>query len=388
MPNFPNTDEDEDNIMAALKQSDRVTSVSLIVTNSLLEKLSAVERPFSELEELVLRSRDSVPLTLPSAFRWGLRLHTLHLARAAIPTLLELLSPCTGLVDLQLHQIGYFSPDALATALSKMTHLQLLSLHFLSFTLPRNYHGLPESSERVVLLSLTCFKYRGTSNYLDGFLARIDAPRLRDIDIRFFSQPKMVAFHLARFINRIETQKSYRQADILSSEHAISISFTQPEAPLRFELHISCNLLARQLSSMAQIGIGLSSVLLSVEDLCISVTRTKGGQDDSDREEWLNLTRPFIGTKWVHIVGEHSTNLVFALQHSQIRGETVLPSLCKFCIREPVPRYAPLRDAVASFIHSRWRLGHTIVLEYKGLWINERHGTGTAFVQCPFFMTY
>ena len=389
VPSLPTT-EDEDSIMAALKQSDRVTSVSLIVTNSLLEKLSAVERPFSELEELVLRSRDSVPLTLPSAFRWGLRIRTLHLTRAAIPTLPQLLTPCTGLVDLQLRQIpkiGYFSPEALATALSKMTHLRLLSLHFLSFTFPRNYRGLPQSGERAVLFSLTCFKYRGNSKYLDSLLARIDAPCLRDIDIRFFSQPKMVTFHLARFINRIETQKSHRQADILSSEHAISISFTQPKVPLRLELHISCNLLARQLSSMAQICIGLSSFLLSVEDLCISVTRTKSGQDDSDREEWLKLTRPFIGTKWVHIVGEHSINLVLALQHSQIRGETILPALCKFCIREPEPRYEPLRDAVASFIHSRRCLNHIIVLEYKGLWINECHGTGTAFVQCPFFMT-
>ena len=382
MPNFPNT-EDEDNIMAALKQSDRVTSVSLIVTKSLLEKLSAVERPFSELEELVLRSRDSVPLILPSAFRWGLRLRTLHLTRAAIPTLQELLTPCTGLVDLRLHQIpkiGYFPPEALATALSKMTHLRLLSLHFLSFTFPRNYRGLRESCERVVLLSLTSFKYRGTSKYLDSFLARIDAPRLRDIDIRFFSQPQMVAFHLARFINRIETQKSHRQTDILSSEHAISISFTQPEVPLRLELHISCNLLARQLSSMAQICIGLSSFLLNVEDLCISVTRTISGQDDSDREEWLNLTRPFIGTKWVHVVGEHSTNLMLALRHSQIRRETVLPSLCKLSIREPEPRCAPSRDAVVSFMHSRRRLGHIIALEYERSWITERRGTGTAFV--------
>ena len=125
--------------MAALKQSDRVISISLIVTNSLLEKLSAIERPFSELEELVLRSRDSVPLTLPSAFRWGLRLRILHLTRAIIPALPELLSPCTDLVDLQLHKIpnlGYFSPDAIANALSGMTHLRLLSLRFLSSTLP------------------------------------------------------------------------------------------------------------------------------------------------------------------------------------------------------------------------------------------------------------
>ena len=379
--------EDEDDIVAALMQSNRVSSISLTVTNSLLEKLSAIERPFSELEELVL-SRDSVPLTLPSAFRWGVRLRTLHLTRAAIPILPELLSPCTGLVDLQLHKIpkiGYFSPDAFATALSKMTHLRLLSLHFLSFTLPRNYRGLPpQSGEQVALLSLTCLKYRGTSEYLDSFVARIDAPRLRDIDIRFFSQPTMVALQLSRIIHRIETLKSHRRADILSSEHAITISLTQPEAPLRLELQISCKPLTRQLSHMAQICIGLSSFLLGVEHLCISVTRAKSKRDDSDREEWLKLTRPFLGTKWVDVAGEHSTNLVLALQHSQIRGETVLPALCKLCLRVPQPRYAPLRDAVVSFLRSRRLSGHIIAMEYERSWINERRGRGTAFVQALF----
>ena len=197
--------------MAALMQSDRVGSINIIVANSLLEKSSVIERLFSELEELVLsRDRDtvSVPLTFPSAFQWDSHLRTLHLTRAAIPLFPELLSPCTGLVDLQLHKIpkiGYFSPNAVANALSG-THLRLLSLHFLSFTLPRNYRGLPpQSGERVILLSLTCFKSRGTSEYLDSFVARIDAPRLKDIDIRFFSQPTMVALQLSRFINHIET---------------------------------------------------------------------------------------------------------------------------------------------------------------------------------------
>ena len=372
--------EDEDDIMAALMQSDRVSSISLTVTNSLLEKLSAIEKPFSELEELVL-SRDGVPLTLPSAFRWGVRLRTLHLTRAAIPILPDLLSPCTGLVDLQLHKIpklGYFSPDAFATALSEMTHLRSLSLHFLFFALPRNDHvSLLQSGEQVFLPALTCLKYRGTSKYLDKFVTRTDAPRLRDIDIRFFGRTTMVALQLSRFINRIETLESHLQANIVSSENAISISFTQPEAPLRLELQISCKLLARQLSYMVQICIGLSSFLRGVEDLCISVTRTNNGQDHGGHEEWLKLTRPFIGTKWVHVVGEHSTKFVLALQYAHA---SMLPALCKLRIREPEPRYAPLRDVAASFMHSRWRLGHIIALEYDRLWVNERHGTGTAFV--------
>ena len=382
--------EDEDNIMAALKQSDRVSSISLIVTNSLLEKLSAIESPFSELEDLVLQSRDRVLLTLPSTFRWGSRLRTLHLTRVAIPALPELLSPSAGLVDLQLHNIpnlGYFPPDTFANALSGMTHLRSLSLHFLSFALPRNHDDLPtQSGELVVLPALTCLKYRGTSKYLDSFVARIDVPRLGEIDINFFGQPTMHASHLARFINRIEMQGSYRQADITSSERAISISLTQPGVPSRLELQISCKLLARQLSHMAQICNGLSASLLGVEDLRICVTRPTSGQDDSDREEWLELTRPFRGTKWFHVAGEHSTNFVLALQHPEMRSyrrETVLPVLYKLCVRVPEPRYAPLRDAVVSFIHSRRLSGHIIGVEYERSCINELRGTGTAFLQCP-----
>jgi hypothetical protein len=241
VPSLPAT-EGEDNIMAALKQSDRVCSISLIITNSLLEKLAAIERPLSELEELVLLSRDSMPLTIPSAFQWGLRLRTLHLTRAAIPTLLELLSLSKGLVDLQLHEIfelGCFSPDAFVDALSAMTQLRSLSLslHFLSFALPQNIVRLPpQSGKRVILPALTCLKYRGTTEHLDSVVARIDAPRLGDINIGFFSQPSKNASHLAGFINRTEMQKSHCRADILASEHAASISFTQPESPSRLEL--------------------------------------------------------------------------------------------------------------------------------------------------------
>jgi hypothetical protein len=61
----PPPPEDDGNIIAALRQHDRVSSISLTVTSSLVEKLSAISRPFSELEELVLLSQDNVQLTPP-----------------------------------------------------------------------------------------------------------------------------------------------------------------------------------------------------------------------------------------------------------------------------------------------------------------------------------
>ena len=225
----PPTPEDEDNVMAALEHTDRICSISFTVSSSLLNKLSTISKPFLELEDLVLLSKDNSQLALPSSFWWGHRLRTLHSTRVAFASLPQLLLPSQNLVDIQLHEIpsvGYFSPEAFANALCGMTQLQTLSLHFLSLPPRRKYPTLPRSpGDRVVLPVLTHFKYRGISKYLDILVARIDAPRLRDIDIRFFSQPTLDASQLGGFINHIELWSPHR-VDILSSGGVISITFS------------------------------------------------------------------------------------------------------------------------------------------------------------------
>ncbi len=366
---FPNLDppapEDDDNIIAALKQSGRVSSIGLTVTSCLLEKLSAISEPFSELEELTLLSRDNVQLTLPSAFRWGPRLRTLHSTRIAFPSLPQLLSPSQDLVDLQLHEIpsdGYFYPEAFADALSGMTQLQTLSLHFLSLPPRRNYLGLPPpSGERSVLPALTCLKYRGTSKYLDNLVARIDAPHLGDIDITFFNQPTMDASQFGRLIDRIEMLRSQFRADVLTSERAISISFTQPNAPTRLELRISCEQFDWQLSSMAQICNYFSPFLFRVEVLGIKTAQPPIGQDDVDSEQWLELVRAFSGTKDFRVAGVHATDILRALRRAN-RGHTtdttVLPALRKLKTRMPL--VGPLWDAAKSFVTSRQLSGRPV----------------------------
>ena len=200
----PPAPEDEENIMATLEQSDRVGSIRLSVKRTLLKHLSAISEPFPNLEELALQSRANVQVTLPSAFRWGPRLRTLYLSGFPFPALLQHLSLSTSLVDLRLHEIhsvGYFSPEAFANALSQLAHLETLSLHFITLPSRRNFVSLsPDPSRRVALPALACLKYRGTSMYLDRFVARIDAPRLVEIGITFFGQPTMDASHLGQFI--------------------------------------------------------------------------------------------------------------------------------------------------------------------------------------------
>jgi hypothetical protein len=313
----PPTPEDEDNIIAALKYCDRVSFMNLVITNSLLDKLSAIKIPLSGLEDLVVRSLGTTRLNSPSTLRWGTRLRKLHSTRVAFSALPELLSPCTGLIDLQLHEIpnvGYFSPEAFANALSGIAQLETLSLHFLSFPPRRNHLNIPpQPGGRVVLPSLTHLKYRGTSKYLDSFVARIDAPRLGDINITFFSQLTMDASQLGRFIARIEMQSSFSQAEVQFSELAISITFTRPSAPTRLELRISCKQFDWQLSSIAQICDHLSPLTFRVEGLRIKAIQLPTGQVDTDREQWLKLFHSFRGVKDIHTEDERVIEGLFSL---------------------------------------------------------------------------
>jgi hypothetical protein len=251
---------DDDNIIAALKQSSRVCSISLTVTSSLLKKLSKITEPFLELEELTLLSSDDIQLTFPSTFRCGPRLRALHSTRISFPSLPQLLSPSHALVDLQLHKIRsrYCSPEAITNSLSGMTQLRSLSLS-LSFSTRRNYHDSPpQAEERVVLSALTFLKYQGTGNYLDSLVARIDAPHLQDIDIIFFRQPTMDTLQLGRFIQRIEMQRSFSQAAVHSSEQDISISLMDSSTSTPLRLRISGEQSYGQLSSWLNFVTNLS----------------------------------------------------------------------------------------------------------------------------------
>jgi hypothetical protein len=365
--------EDDDNIIASLKQSGRVSSIRLTVTSSLIKKLPTVTEPLSGLEQLVLLSQDNVQLTLPSAFRWGgSRLHTLRSTRVAIPSFPRLLTPCRDLADLQLHEIpsaGYFPPEAFANALSGVTHLRILSLHFLSFPSRRKYLALPLPSEECIILPfLTRFKYRGTSKYLDSFVARIDAPRLGDIDITIFSQPTMDAYQLGRFIERIEMPTSCSRADVQISSHDISITFPNQGTAGPLQLQIPCKRLDWKLSSMAQICNQFSPFLFRVEDLRISSTHPPHAEDDMAGEQWLELIRAFRGAKdfhvQVHVPDLHVTDILCALCSADEghTTETVLPNLHNLRVHKCIRVDIPLWDATESFSALRLLSGHPVKL--------------------------
>ena len=368
IPNLdPPTPGDDDNIIAALKQSGRVSSITLTVTRSLLGKLSVLSEPFSELEEVALLSRDNMQLTLPSSFRWGHRLRTLHLTGIAFPSFPQLLLPSQDLVDIQLHEIpstGYFPPETFANALAGMTQLRSLTFHLLSFPRRRSFLGLPPPPEEHILLpALTYLNYRGSSKYLDSFVARIDAPRLGEINITFFSQPTMDAPQLGRFIERIEMQTPISRGEVQTSEHAISISFTDSSTSTPLRLQISCKQLDWQLSCMAQVCDQFSPFLFRVNSVEIYATEPSSGYDDADDEQWLELVRSFGGARDFSVAGKLTADVLCALRPSDEGNTTMLSSLRHIRIKEPIVMHGPSWDAVQSFITSRWISGRPVQVD-------------------------
>ena len=370
VPNLdPPAPEDDDNIIAALKQSGRVSSINLTVTSTLLDKLSTISEPLSELEELVLLSQDNLRRTLPSTFLWGPRLRTLHSIGIAFPSLPPLLLPCQDLVDIRLHEIpisGYFPPEAFTTALSGTPQLRSLTLHLLSFPRRRSYLSLPPPpGQRTVLSDLTHLKYQGTSKYLDVFVARIEAPRLRDVGIRLFSQPTMDASQLGRFIERTEIHTSLIQADVETSAHAISISFADSSTSIPLRLQISCEQLDWQLSCMAQVCDQVSPFLFHVSNLRLNTTQPLEGRGDVNGEQWLDLVRSFkfSGAKYFSVASQLTRDILCVLAPANEGNTSVLPSLRHFRVEKPMEMDGLSWNSVQSFITSRSISGRPVQVD-------------------------
>jgi hypothetical protein len=182
--------ENVDNIVAALKHSDRVKTIDLLVVRKwqLKQVLAAMQGPFPELTDLQLETHNlgSKPISvLSDSLLAGsiLRLQFLSWTGIAFPNLPNLLLVATRLVDLRLWNIpysGYFSPEAAASSLFALTSLESLCLAFQPFRYP-NMASHPPPSTRSVLSVLISFEFEGERKYLDDLMARIDFPRLNNL---------------------------------------------------------------------------------------------------------------------------------------------------------------------------------------------------------------
>jgi hypothetical protein len=352
----PPSSEDEDNLIAALEHPDRVRKIQLAVTSSQLEKVvERIQIAFTGLTSLSLWLDKGTTPILPKTFLAlcaSPRLRDISLVGVPFPGLPQLLASTIDLVSLRLLEVpdaGYIPPDVMATCLSTLPHLRFLCIDFHSPLSTRHNRGGSRrpapTMTRDSLPSLTSFNFRGTSEYLEDLVAKIDAPFLSEVNISFFNQLIFDVPHLSRFIRQMEVLKSAKVSEVESSPgNGVSITMTldsdqdQDQSQLavaaggnatpscslghlghhNLSLRVTCTDLDWQISSIAQIC-HQTSLLSNVKHIdiradSIRLSRKEGEDDMMDSVPWLEFFHTFPSVVPLCICGELGPYIAPALE--------------------------------------------------------------------------
>jgi hypothetical protein len=366
------TAEDEEAIILALAQRDRVRRIRFGIPVLQLQKLiMAIDGEYPILEYLIL----AVPpedkrtiLTLPET------LHTPHLRHLAIscsiPIRFQLLTTAVGLVTLNLslyHPSTYFQPTVLLQSLSLMPQLEML-LIFFYFPVPnrdveRQLMRTPFMAH-ISLPNLRSFAFQAVSAYSEAVFSRITAPRLEIFQICYHKQLTFSVPELLQFMGRTENFR-FDRAEFQFTSRRVYVEVNPPEThmPLTaFSINVDCWHLDWQVSSVAQIFNALSQMFSAVEHLTLwSKVHSQSSEEHNevDRSEWRKLLRSFSNVKTLRVHrglvgelsrclrlddGEHPLELLPELQELTYSGSD------------------NIKDAFTSFIDARQNAGRPITL--------------------------
>lgn len=360
------------NILAALEHNNRICTIDFWhVPSSLLEKvLEAMERPFPVLTYLQLYPGNETAPVVSASFLGGgsaPRLKTLNLIGIPYPGLPKLLLSATHLVDLDLWKIphsGYISPQAMVNCLSLLFELQSLFIGFESPRCrPRWNTQRPAPPTRTLLPALTKLWLKGVGEYLEDFVARINAPLLDSLRIIFLHQLVFDTPQLTQFIGRTPKFKAHVEAHVFFRDRNVSVTLPQSEPETcdgkldrMLQLEISCWQSDWQLSYLTQ-ACNLSfprAFIPAVEHLYIrSGSSPLHWQDDIENSQWLEFLHPFTAVKCLYISREFTPLIVPALRELvRERVAEVLPSLQTLFLEETHPTERVV-ETVGNFVAAR-----------------------------------
>jgi hypothetical protein len=359
-----------DNVIAELEHSDRIYQINLDChTTSQIEKLwTAMQVPFPELAVLYLRGSSYGPV-LPDSFLGGSapRVQFLCLHDIPFPGFPKLLLSTTHLVYLWLINIphsGYISPEAMATCLSMLTNLQSLRFDFESpQSCPDQEIQRPPPPARFVLPALVSFALKGVNEYLGELLARVHAPRLRQLWTTFFNDIDFDTPELIQFITL--TFEALKDVHVVFDSRIASVMLQrQPPLWADVRVEILCRVPNWQLSSLAQICTSSFPLLSAMENLYIyerlrSQLDWKNGIENT---EWLELFLPFTAVKNLYLSEQFAPRIAPALQ-DLAGGKTteVLPTLQNIFLEGFQPS-EPVHEGIAQFISARQLTNRPVVI--------------------------
>jgi hypothetical protein len=362
-----------DNIIVALRRTDRVCAIDLVLTSSITGSIvEAIQEPFQALERIRITVEDAAgsPLVVRNAFLGGSAPHLREIKLDGIdfpfPEIRQVLLSTNNLVELHLANLPndlYVSPDDLVTGLTTLVQLKRLTIGFHSPALrpPSRMTRLPK---RTSLPSLTFLGFHGASNYLEEFVARIDLPALCKITIRLFNDLFFEIPQFSQFIPRLNMLGPPTRVLVTHSVDCVGIFFSQEgkSSNENFLFETSCRRLDWQLSFVTQISSQLSPFLSSVRLLGIQgVHKLPTGEEDVDSTQWLEFFRPFT---YVTRFNVFDKDLVPGIVQALVVEDTateVFPELSTLHLSES--RSSPsVEKAAEQFVATRRLSGRTVHL--------------------------
>jgi hypothetical protein len=208
-------------------------------------------------------------------------------------------------------------------------------------------------------------QFYGVSEYLEDFVARIDAPLFKNLTINFFHQLIFDTPQLTQFISRTPKFKGHDKALVQFSSFGVSVTPLQPTELTEgaIELEISCKRADWQLSSLAQLCSSFFPPVLIPAVECLFIIEDGFPRQrwrDIECSQWLEVFHPFTGLKDLYISREFAPRIAPALQG--LVGESVtevLPALQTLFLEETL-RPEPVQEAFEKFVAARQLAGHPI----------------------------
>ena len=365
------TAEDEEGLLLALEQRDRVLHLRLRLPVPELQRLiMAINEEFPILEYLIVHpwANDGTVLMLPETLQ-APNLRHLVLRGLSCPVRPRLHPTAVGLVTLWLtisHSSAYIQPSMLLQWISFMPQLENL-LIFFTFSVPncdieRQLTHTPITTH-ISLPNLRLIWFRGVSAYLESVVCRIATPRVENLYIRFFKQLTFSVPRLVLFTNTTENLRFYNaEIAFLDERVYVAMYFHKADTYSPFMVRVDCQHLDWQLSSMAQISSALNQVSSAVEHLVLEHevhSRSSEEHNDVDRIEWRNLLRSFSNVKTLLVEDGLIEQLSRCLQLEN--GESSLELLPEL---QDLTYYGhrDTSDAFTSFIDSRRNAGRPVTL--------------------------
>ena len=369
--------DDEEGIILALKQHDRVLRVRLNISvpvSSQRKFIAAMDEEYPILECLLIGVPDEdvgTILICPETLQ-APNLRLLWLRGFALPIGSRLLMTAVGVVTLSLvmvHPSTYFHPNTLLQWVSHMPQLESLSILF-KFPVPnRDVERHLTRAPIIALPNLRHLQFRGIITYVEALVRRITTPRLERLDVDFFNQ---LTFSVPRLLQFMDTTQNLRFNSAVFNfyDKYVSVAVLPRREAEMFALGILvfCQHLDWQVSSMVQFSSSLSEMFSAVEHLTLqheehspSFEARFQEHDKVDRTEWHRLLRPFSNVKTLQVDNGLVKDLSRCLELEDGGSSLeLLPELQQLTYFGS----GGTRDPFASFIDARRNAGRPVTLAH------------------------